>query len=163
MVSEIADRAVKFARKIANNDKHGYNNTPGQRLGNPDYACSSFVAGVYILAGADVPFNSYTQTMKKQWAPAGFVDVAKKVNLKTGRGVRKGDVLVAPGKHTAICIGTASKKLAEACGNPRGGAANGKSGDQTGREIRIRGYYDDGWTQCLRLKPATIMVEFEEE
>lgn len=148
----IQEKAVLFARMTANNNKHGYDNRPGHRLGNPDYACSSFVAACYRFAGVDVPLNSYTQTMKKEWKDAGFKDVSQTIDFKSGRGVRKGDVLIAPGKHTAICIGTASKKLAEACGNPRGGAANGAPGDQTGREIRIRGYYNDGWTQCLRLK-----------
>ncbi len=146
----IPQKAVTFAKKIARNNAHGYDNRPGHRLGDPDYACSSFVAACYIWAGVPVPANSYTASMKRFWVPCGFKDVSKKINFKTGKGLKTGDVLIAPGKHTAICVSTASHKLAEAAGNPRGGAQNGAPGDQTGHEIRIRGYYDDGWSQCLR-------------
>ena len=148
----ISQKAAKWAKKICKDQSHGYNNTAGKRTGNPDYACSSFVAAAYRAAGVDVPANSYTQTMKKQWEPYGFKDVADKVDLHMGRGLRVGDVVIAPGKHTEIVINR-YHRLAGARGNPRSGKPeNGKEGDQTGREISVRNYYDDGWTQCLRYK-----------
>lgn len=148
----IPQKAAKWAKKICKDQSHGYNNTAGKRTGNPDYACSSFVAAAYRAAGVDVPANSYTQTMKKQWKPYGFKDVADKVDLRTGRGLRVGDVVIAPGKHTEIVINK-YHRLAGARGNPRSGKPeNGREGDQTGREISVRNYYDDGWTQCLRYK-----------
>lgn len=148
----IPQKAAAIAKILARNDSHGYDNREGHRMGDPDYACSSFVAACYRFVGVNVPANSYTQTMRKQWREYGFRDVASKVNLRTGANVKKGDVLIAPGKHTAICINSFTHRLAEACGNPRGGAANGEPGDQTGREIKLRPWYDDGWTQCLRYK-----------
>jgi hypothetical protein len=104
-----------------------------------------------------VPANSYTQTMKKQWKEFGFADISDRpgVDLRTGSSLRAGDVVIAPGKHTAMVVFVKGmRKLAEACGNPRGGAQNGAPGDQTGREIRIRSWYDDGWTQCLRYQSS---------
>jgi len=148
---DIAEKAARKAKKICKDDSHGYNNSPGSRTGNPDYACSSFVAACYRKAGVGVPANSYTQTMKKQWKPFGFRDVADQVNLRTGAGLQIGDVLVAPGKHTEIVVTEKRHRLAGARGNPRTGPTNGRPGDQTGREISVRNYYDDGWTQCLRL------------
>ncbi len=148
----IPKKAAQIAIKICKDDSHGYNNTPGERLGNPDYACSSFVAACYRKAGVPVPANSYTASMKRFWKPYGFKDVADSVDFKTGEGLKVGDVLVAPSKHTEIVV-KKNHRLAGARGNPRGGATNGKPGDQTGREISVRAYYDDGWTQCLRYKP----------
>lgn len=148
----IPRKAAKWARRTCRDQSHGYNNASGRRTGNPDYACSSFVAAAYRVAGVDVPADSYTQTMKKQWKPYGFKDMAGQVNFRTGTGMKVGDVLVAPGKHTEIVIDR-EHKLAGARGNPRSGKPeNGKEGDQTGREISVRNYYDDGWTQCLRYK-----------
>ena len=83
----IAEKAARKAKKICKDDSHGYNNTPGYRTGNPDYACSGFVAACYRKAGIDVPANSYTQTMKKTWKPFGFRDVSDQVNLRTGDGL----------------------------------------------------------------------------
>ncbi len=148
------EKAVRKAKKIVKDPRHGYDNRPGHRTG-PDYACSSFVAKCYSHTG--VPLNSYTATMKKQWKEFGFKDVADKVNLRTGAGLKRGDIVIAPSKHTAMVINTASHKLAEAVGNPRGGASHGAQGDQGG-EIRIHKWYDDGWTQCLRLKQVTQLV-----
>ena len=148
----IPQKAAQKAKKICLDDRHGYNNTPGLRTGNPDYACSSFVAACYRKAGVDVPANSYTQTMKKNWKPYGFRDVSDQVNLRTGDGLQIGDVVVAPGKHTEIVVTEKRHRLAGARGCPNSGhAQNGKAGDQTGREISVRSWYDDGWTQCLRL------------
>jgi cell wall-associated NlpC family hydrolase len=148
---------MHIAKMVAKDNSHGYDNRPGHRTGNPDFACSSYVAYCYRKAGVSVPADSYTQTMKKTWAPYGFKDIAGRpgIDLHTGKGLKPGDVVVAPGKHTAMLVTVkGNKKLAEAAGNPRGGAANGKPGDQTGSEIRIRGWYDDGWTQCLRYSGA---------
>ncbi len=150
---KINQKAAKTAKAVVRDNTHGYDNRPGHRLGNPDFACSSFVAYCYRRAGVPVPINSYTQCMKKVWKEYGFKDVSRngKVNLRTGEGLHIGDVVVAPGKHTAIVVPSKEgKKLAEAVGNPRGGPANGAPGDQTGREIRVRSWYDDGWSQCLR-------------
>ena len=145
----VKHKTVNAARRIARDDAHGYDNREGHRTGNPDYACSSFVAACYRKAGIPVPANSYTAMMLRTWKPYGFKNVSGKVDLRNGKGIKAGDVVIAPGKHTAICVNSFTHRLAEAVGNPRGSAANDKQGDQ-GREIRIRSWYDDGWSICLR-------------
>lgn len=148
----IPQKAARWARKICRDDRHGYNNTTGFRTGSPDYACSTLVAGAYRAAGVMIPANVYTAQMRKIFLKYGFKDITDRVNLRTGEGLKVGDIVLAPGKHTEIvCRRIPKLKLAGARGNPRSGhAENWKSGDQTGREISIRKYYDDGWTICLR-------------
>lgn len=146
-----ARQAATNAKAIANDSFHGYNNTKGKRGGNPDYACSSFVADCYIKSGVDLGCSCgdvYTKDMRRIFTAHGFKDVTKKVNLRTGEGVLIGDVLVKPGSHTEISVGDG--KLAGARGNANSGQPeHGKGGDQGG-EIAISGYYDFGQTICLR-------------
>ena len=147
----IPHKAADRAKQICRNDTHGYNNAAGERLGHPDFACSSFVAACYRYAGVNVPANSYTQSMKQQWKPHGFRNVADQVNLRTGEGLRVGDIVLAPGRHVEIVVTEKTHRLAGARGNPRSTRPeNGHPGDQTGREISVRKYYDDGWSICLR-------------
>jgi cell wall-associated NlpC family hydrolase len=120
---KVNQKAAKTAKAVVRDNAHGYDNRPGHRLGNPDFACSSFVAYCYRRAGVPVPINSYTQCMKKVWKEYGFKDVAKngKVNLRTGEGLHIGDVVVAPGKHTAIVVPSKDgRKLANARHGQRG-------------------------------------------
>lgn len=150
--STMANRAVANAKAIVKDGIHGYNNTKGKRGGNPDYACSSFVADCYIRAGVNFGCTCgavYTKDMRKLFTAHGFKDVTGRVNLKTGAGLQVGDVLVKPGSHTEIYVG--SGKLAGARGNANSGRPeNGEAGDQTGGEIAISGYYYFGQTICLR-------------
>ena len=146
----IPQKAVRWAKAIAADNTHGYNNTAGKRTGNPDYACSSYVAGAYRAAGlTKIPANEYTANMRKDFLAAGFVDVSKSVNLRTGNGMEIGDVVLVPGKHTEM-VADAKHNLLGARGEATGGAANGKAGDQSGGEIALAKWWDDGWKYCLR-------------
>lgn len=149
-----AQKAVRWALAIAADNSHGYNNTKGKRLGNPDYACSSFVAGAWRAAGVDVAADAYTAKMRADFLAAGFEDISSKVDLRTGAGMKCGDVVLRPGVHVEMVTG-AKHKLVGARGNATGGAENGKAGDQTGGEIAVIPWWDDGWTICLRyVEPA---------
>lgn len=144
-------QAAENAKAIAGDSVHGYNNTKGKRSGNPDYACSSFVADCYIKSGVDLGCKCgdvYTKDMRRIFTKHGFKDVTGKVDLHTGNGLRIGDVLVKPGSHTEIYVGDG--KLAGARGNANSGQPeHGKGGDQGG-EIAVSGYYYFGQTICLR-------------
>ena len=145
----IAQKAVDEALKICADNSHGYNNTSGQRTGNPDYACSSFVAHCYRVAGlTSIPENAYTASMYKQFVAAGFSDVTSKVNLRTGANTKTGDVVLRPGVHVEIVVND-KHQLAGARGEATGGPTNGKKGDQGG-EIEVANWWDDQWTYCLR-------------
>ena len=129
---------------MAADDTHGYDQ--GSRWG-PDYDCSSLVISAYKKAG--VPLTcTYTGNMKADMLSHGFKDVTKKVDLSTGNGLKKGDVLLHEAKHTALYIG--GGKLLHATGNEYGKATGGKTGDQTGREICKAAYYNMPWQVVLR-------------
>lgn len=142
-------KAVDWALATAKDNTHGYDNTKGKRTG-PDYACSSFIAAAWRAAGlTTIPANAYTATMRKYFLAAGFVDISDKVDLRTGKGMIAGDVVLNPGKHVEMVV-NAKHQLVGARGNATGGAENGKKGDQTGKEIAVAAWADYGWRFCLR-------------
>ena len=141
------DSAVKWAKSIASDNSHGYDQT--NRWG-PNYDCSSLVISAYEQAGVKVKSNgaTYTGNMYSVFKKCGFKDVTKSVNLSTGSGLKKGDVLLNVTHHTAMMI--SSTKLVQASINENGKITGGRSGDQTGREIRIGNYYSYNWDYVLR-------------
>ena len=66
--------------------------------------------------------------------------------------LKKGDVLLNEKHHTAIYIGDG--KLVHASINEKGTISGGKTGDQTGKEICVRSYYDYPWDLVLRYPMA---------
>lgn len=157
------EQAVAWALDVANDPAHGYDQA--SRWGQPDYDCSSLVISAYRQAG--VPLTcTYTGNMRGDMLSHGFKDVTASVDLATGAGLQRGDVLLNEAKHTALYIG--SGQIVHASANERGGATGGKPGDQTGGEICVRGYYNSPWDCVLRLdegedKPGdTCTVELPE-
>ena len=139
----IPEKAVEWALKIADDNSHGYDQTG--RWG-PDYDCSSLVISAYKHAG--VPLTcTYTGNMRSDMLNNGFAP-AVNVNLKTGKGLKKGDVLLNEVHHTAMYIGDG--KVVHAAGNEYGKATGGKTGDQTGKEIGVTAYFNFPWDTVLR-------------
>ena len=144
-----ADIAAAWAEKTARDDTHGYDQ--GSRW-SPDYDCSSLVISAYKQAG--VPLTcTYTGNMKSDMLSRGFKDITKKVNLSNGSGMERGDVMLHEAKHTAMYLGNG--KLVHAAGNEYGKATGGKTGDQTGKEICITGYFNFPWECVLRYEGNT--------
>ena len=156
----IIESAVNFAIGIANDDTHGYSQDANKRWGNPDYDCSTLVITSYRQAG--IPLKStFTGNMKKDFIANGFKDITASVSLANGSGLIRGDVLLNEGKHTAIYIGNG--QIVHASSSETGGKY-GKSGDQTGREVCTRSYYNYPWNCVLRYpedsaKGDTVMIE----
>ena len=144
-----ADKAAAWAEKIAADSAHGYDQ--GERWG-PDYDCSSLVISAYEQAGVPVLTGgaTYTGNMRNVFLRCGFADVTSQVDRLTGARMQRGDVLLNELHHTAICIG--SGKIVQARVNERGEVTGGRSGDQTGREIELSGYYNFPWDVVLRYK-----------
>jgi hypothetical protein len=148
----IIDNAVTRALEIAADDSHGYDQT--SRWG-PDYDCSSLVISAFKKAG--VPLScTYTGNMRSDMLRHGFEDVTGSVDLATGAGLERGDVLLNHIHHTALYIG--GGQLVQASINEYGSATGGQTGDQTGREIYTRGYYNYPWNTVLRYKGSSGTV-----
>lgn len=147
------DQAVAWAKAIAQDDSHGYDQ--GNRWGK-DYDCSSLVITAFQQAGVPVKTKgaTYTGNMSSVFKQCGFTDVTSKVNLATGAGLQKGDVLLNHVHHTALWIG--GGQMVQASSNEFGGVTGGKTGDQTGREIRINGYYNYPWNCVLRYTGESV-------
>ena len=140
----IQEKAVAWALTIANDNTHGYDQ--GSRWG-PDYDCSSLVISAFKKAGLPLTCT-YTGNMRGDMLSHGFKDVTGEVGLAGGAGLKKGDVLLHETHHTALYIGDG--KLLHAAGNEYGKATGGRTGDQTGKEICITGYFNFPWQYVLR-------------
>lgn len=139
--SHTVNAYIKFMVDMANDDSHGYDQT--YRWGERgDYDCSSFVITALRSAGINTHGASYTGNMRSQILRGHFVwitDLSQR---------RRGDILLNESHHTAVYMG--DEKLVHASANEFGSATGGKPGDQTGKEIYIRGYYDRPWNGILR-------------
>lgn len=143
------ESAIQFMEDTARDNSHGYCQT--HRWGaDGDYDCSALVITAWERAGVKVKSAgaTYTGNMYSVFTKKGFKDVTSSVNLATGAGLRRGDVLLNVRHHTAMYCGNG--KEVEASINEKGTATGGKPGDQTGREILIRSYRNYPWTNVLR-------------
>lgn len=142
------EKATEWMINLANDDSHGY--SQANRWG-PDYDCSSAIITAWQQAGVPVKVNgaTYTGNMRAAFLIAGFKDVTPSVNLATGSGLIRGDVLLNYTSHTAMYIGDG--KLVHA----RSSEGNNIPGDQNGQEIRIQPYFNYPW-DCVLRYPETV-------
>ena len=84
--------------------------------------------------------------MRSALTSNGFVWISDFSDLK------RGDILLNDVHHVAIYIGNGM--VVQASSNEFGGAIGGQPGDQSGREIWTRAYYDYPWNGILRLRNA---------
>ena len=143
------EKAIAQMETWAADNDHGYDQA--DRWG-PDYDCSSLMISAWQQAGVPVKTAgaAYTGNMAPVFLRCGFEDVTADVNLSTGAGLQRGDVLLKVRHHTAMSIG--GGQIVHASINESGRATGGKTGDQTGREICVRSYYkySKGWDKVLR-------------
>lgn len=141
--------AAAQMEKWANDPNVGYDQT--NRWGEKgDFDCSGAVITAYQNAGIPVKDAgaSYTGNILSTFTKTGFKDITSSINLQTGDGLQRGDVLLNPGRHVAMYTGDG--KEAEASINENGGTTGGKPGDQTGKEFLIRDYRNYPWKNILR-------------
>ena len=141
------EQYTQQAINIANDNRHGYSQY--NRWGNPDYDCSGLVITVVQNAGIPVKTKgaTYTGNMYKPFLLSGFRDITPSVNLRTGAGLKRGDILLTPSSHVEIYIGNGRNVGARISER---GTIHGKAGDQTGQEIRTHSYYNKPWKYVLR-------------
>ncbi|WP_311538419.1 SH3 domain-containing protein [uncultured Anaerococcus sp.] len=142
------EQFVQEAIRIANDNRHGYSQI--DRWGPIDYDCSGLVISVLERAGIPVKTGgaTYTGNMYSVFLKHGFIDVTNSVNLRTGAGLKRGDILLNPRRHTEIYIGNG--KMVGAKIDEVGGIIGRRKGDQTGREICVSCYKNYPWTCVLR-------------
>lgn len=143
------DKAIEWMIGIANDDSHGYDQ-PG-RWG-PDYDCSSLTIAGWQQAGVSVFDNQHigcTGSIRPEFLKHGFEDVTAQVDCSTGAGLLRGDIcLTVSGGHVVNYIGDG--QIVHASINEIGGISGGQTGDQTGKEICVRSYYNGPWEYVLR-------------
>ena len=134
-------KAIDFMVMIANDNSHGYDQT---HRNSPDFDCSSLVATALNVAGFNVSPYSWTGNLEPQLIKCGFV--------KCSAPFKAGDIHLNYKHH--VCMSVTDTQIAQASINEYGKTTGGKTGDQTGREIYIRDYYEYkyGWDVHYRYK-----------
>lgn len=122
------ENAVAWAEQIAADNRHGYSQV---NRNGPDYDCSSFVGTALANAGFPVSQYSTTRNLGAQLEKAGFV--------KAGKPWKRGDIHLAAGHHVTMSVD--ANRIVHASQSENGGI-DGQTGDQTGKEICVRSYYD---------------------
>ena len=147
------EKAITQMEAWAADNSHGYDQA--NRWG-PDYDCSSAVISAWELAGVPVKTNgaTYTGNMRGVFLRCGFEDVTAGVDLTTGEGLQRGDVLLNTKHHTAMYCGNGME--VEASINENGGVTGGQPGDQTGREFLVRPYRNYPWDCVLRYTGGNV-------
>ncbi len=147
--SNRSEAAAAFMEALAADDCHGYDQR--YRWGERgDYDCSSAVITAWERAGVPVRTRgaSYTGNMRGVFLRCGFRDVTAEIDLASGAGLRRGDVLLNCLHHTALFCGNGRE--VEASINEQGGSTGGQPGDQTGKEFLVRPYRNYPWDCVLR-------------
>lgn len=148
------EKAIRQMETWAKDDSHGYDQD--YRWGEKgDYDCSSAIISAWENAGVPVKSKgaTYTGDMRTVFLSCGFKDITNKVNVATGAGLIRGDVLLNTVHHTAMYCGNG--KEVEASINEKGTAHEGKPGDQTGKEFLIRNYRNYPWDCVLRYQESS--------
>lgn len=134
------ENAVAWAEKIAADNTHGYSQV---NRNGPDYDCSSFVGSALCNAGFAVSKCSTTRNLEEQLKKAGFV--------KCKKPWKRGDIHLAAGHH--VTMSTDATHIVHASQSENGGI-DGKTGDQTGKEICVRSYYDLPYSNLVHYRYA---------
>ena len=154
------ETAIAQMEAWAADNSHGYDQQ--YRWGERgDFDCSAAVIQAWELAGVPVKsggatytgnmrgvFLTYTGNMRGVFLRCGFEDVTAGIDLATGSGLQRGDVLLNIANHTAMYCGAGQE--VEASINELGTATGGQPGDQTGREFLVRSYRNYPWDCVLR-------------
>lgn len=140
------EKAVSFMIDIAKDDSHGYDQI--HRTGGTDYDCSSLVGTALNQAGFNVKKSSTTRTLRAQLLACGFKTVS------VGGARKRGDIFLKEGHHVVMCTG--ANNIVHASINEKGKTTGGKPGDQTGKEICVRSFYNykGGWDYHFRFSDA---------
>lgn len=161
-----ANVSARLMEHLCDHDWHGYDqihrNGDGEgicpvtvdgrtyELQQGDRDCSSAVIECWRMALKGTPHEgkldaaTYTGNMRSVFVRSGLFAV-KPLSYTAQRG----DIYLNDGNHTAMCISAVPDMLGEFSLNELGTISGGKVGDQTGRESRVRPYYNYPWNCIL--------------
>ena len=150
----VVESVVQWLEAKAADPNCGYDQT--YRWGEKgDYDCSSLTITAWQTYGVPLKKKgaTYTGNLRNVALRCGFVDVTSSVNLKTGSGLKRGDMLLNTQHHVATYCGNG--KEVEASINEHGKAKGGTPGDQLGNtygkgEVLVRSYRNYPWNYVLR-------------
>lgn len=130
------EQAVQNMVNMCNDNSYGY------QLGGwgpYDFDCASSIITALRNAGFDTGAAQYTGNMSAELCARGWTRLAMGTELK------RGDILLNEVNHTAMYVG--NNQVAEFSSD-----YDGVSGDSSGNEASVHGYYDfpDGWDCILR-------------
>lgn len=150
------EAATTWMENLAADNSHGY---AWGGWGPQDYDCGHAIITAWEQAGVPVKSSggaSYTGDMRRAFLNCGFKDVTASVNLKTGEGLRRGDVILNEAEHVVMYVGSGNIVHA------RSSEGNTIPGDQSGNEIRVQPYfiYYSGW-DCVLRYPEVISYDDE--
>ena len=150
MISKV-EAATTWMEHLAEDESHGYK---WGGWGPQDYDCGHAIITAWEESGVPVKARgaTYTGNMQPAFIACGFRDVTGQVNLGTGSGLKRGDVLINTVNHAAMYIGQG--RIVHA----RGSEGHDTPGDQTGREICCQAYFNYPWNCVLRY-PETIIYD----
>ena len=148
LVTNRVEEYTGIAEQIARRNEYGYSQL--HRWAQYSFDCATLVIRSVSAAGIPVRLEgaTFTGNMYEAFKRAGFSDVTDSVNLSTGEGLIRGDILLTPYKHTEIFCGD-GRRVGAHC-DENGGTAGHVQGDQTGREISISPYVNLPWKYVLR-------------
>ena len=143
--SQVTNKAIDWAKSIADDDSIGYVNGGMGKDVNGGYDCTQFVHAAYEAAGLDMTDkeNHNQTTIREFYEPKGFTWHDGPINPDE---LQPGDVLVNQDHHAEMYIGNGQKI----------GAHNDwddSYGDSSGTEISINDYSEygnGGWDGYLR-------------
>lgn len=146
------EAATTWMEHLAADNTHGYK---WGGWGPQDYDCGHAIITAWEESGVPVKTRgaTYTGNMQPAFIACGFRDVTGQVNLKTGSGLKRGDVLINTLNHAAMYIGQGQIVHA------RGSEGNDIPGDQNGREICTQPYFDYNPWNCVLRFPESIAYE----
>lgn len=144
--------AIAMAKVIALDNGHGYSQT--RRNKGKEGDCSSNTVLCLNAAGFNFSNSLCTDTLLSPLLAAGFVDVAKSVDLNTGKGLLPMDVCLRPktkkrGGHVVLVLEKDGAAVLQSAGD-----FDGVPGDSSGKEVCIIPIYNSPFKYVLRYMPA---------
>ena len=144
---ETIDTAINWMIEVSKNSAYGYDSSSCGKSGQ--YSCVGLIIAGWNAAGLNVSCMG-TESMYKAFLKKGFVEVTDSVDLNTGEGLEKGDIVIRITKingstHVVQYIGDG--KIVQAAQD-----TDGRDGDSQGNEIFVTNYFPFNYEHVIRFE-----------